>query len=130
MSLFLKLLALVKAAFPIPSFRDVAAVTAWLQDLAAPEADLIVAMVNQFIATRQVEIELPSGEIVTLAADSTGKVMASPASMDMLAEAIANESGEPKGKWLDLLKKLLPIILQILPFFLEPAPAPGPVPLP
>jgi len=134
MSLFAKLLALLRVSLPIPSFRDVAAVTAWLQGMAAAEADLIVMLANQFAATGQIQIELPGGRTIFLSPTpavpglmiSTDALASDP--IPLLASALASEAGEPEanGKWLEFLKKWVPIILQILPFFLEPAPKPAP----
>ncbi len=133
MSLFQKLLALVSVALPLPAFSDVEAVKAWFAKLNPALADLISALANQFKLQGFAAIELPNGEVVTLARRKEGcdggcDCCLTPEDAARLTSAMPGKWGD--GKFLEIIQKLLPIILQILPIFLEPKPSPEPSPAP
>ena len=133
MDLFRKLLVIVSACLPLPAFRDRTAVLAWLENLNEPLADLIATIANQLQAVGFVDIVLPGGVVVQIVMDAHGEAHMLQSDQVQLAQALSvDESGMPMagGKWLDLFMKLLPFILQILPFFLEPEPDPEPGPEP
>jgi len=133
MDLFRKLLAIVSAALPLPAFTDKAAVDAWLDRLSEPLADLIASIAAELQAEGFVDIELPTGGVATIVVGQDGVLGMAEGQQLQLAQALSvDESGMPRvgGKWLDLFMKLLPFILQILPFFLEPDPDPSPEPEP
>jgi len=133
MSLFMKLLALVKAAMPLPAFSDLTSVTTWLTNLAPAEADLIVSLVGQFKSQGFVEIELPNGNSVRMTATRDGRCM-SGYDQAMLAGALANADPKGMGNWLEALQKiiaLIPALLEIIAIFtVEPSPTPDPDPAP
>ena len=126
--MFLKILALLRVAIPLPSFADPAALAAWLKSISTPLAELISAIAGQVKATGSCQIELPGGETVAITQATDGLCAMSTAHQSMLCSA--NPEGD--GRWLEFIKTLLPIILQVLPFLLkdEPAPAPAPTPDP
>lgn len=106
MNLITAILAVVRAGFPFPDWRDRAAFIAWLSGLSGPTHDVIMLIVDR----------------ASVGAISEAEALA----------AIEAECPEAwgDGRFLELLKQLLPIILQILPLFLEPSPAPEPQPQP
>lgn len=133
MDLFRKLLAIASAALPLPPFADKEAVLAWLGNLSEPLAELIASIAGELQAEGFVDIELPSGDVATIVMGSDGVACMTEGHRMQLAQALSvDESGVPqaRGKWLELFMKLLPFILQILPFFLEPDPRPDPSPEP
>jgi len=129
MNLLLLIVEVVKSALPLPDWTDKTAVEKWLAGLNKPLAALISGMVAQFKTTGRIALVLPDGGTVVLA--DSGRCMA--VEPDAVAETIVASDPEAwgDGKWLEMLKMLkmlLPIILQILPLFLEPKPAPTPDP--
>lgn len=131
MNLLLLIFAVFKAGLPLPKFSDAADVQNWLGSLNEPLSELIAAMVSQFTATGRIVIDLPDGPLVL--ADS-GRCLAVDPSKAAERIAAAGVAADPAawgdGKFLEILKMLLPIILQILPLFLEPEPGPDPQPEP
>ncbi|NCC95107.1 MAG: hypothetical protein EOM10_17875 [Opitutae bacterium] len=107
MNLLLAILAVLKAGIPLPDWKDEAAVATWLGGTNTPLAKLISAIAGRL--------------------NVTGTITEA----DVLA-AIEAECPQAwgDGKFLELLKQLLPLFLQILPLFLEPSPAPEPQPTP
>jgi len=128
MNLLLLIVEVVKSALPLPDWKDKTAVEKWLADTNGPLAVLIAGMVAQFKTTGRIALVLPDGGTVVLA--DSGRCMA--VEPDAVAETIVASDPEAwgDGKWLEMLKMLLPIILQILPLFLEPGPKPKPAPTP
>jgi hypothetical protein len=125
--MFLKILALLRVAIPLPSFADPAALAAWLKSISEPLAELIAAIAGQVKTTGRCAIELPGGETVEIVkGDVVGTYAMSMPHQSMLCAA--NPEGD--GKWLEFIKTLLPIILQVLPFLLKDEPAPTPKPDP
>lgn len=128
MGVFLKLLAVLKVALPFPDFSDRAAVLAWWTGLGEPAADLIKAIRDQFNTTGRVTLDFP-GDVTIVLADSGRCLAVDPAVMEVQLAAVPPEAWGD-GKWLEIFKMLLPILIQILPFFLTPAPTPEPSPDP
>lgn len=127
--MFLKILALLRVAIPLPSFADPAALAAWLQSISEPLAELIAAIAGQVKTTGRCKIELPGGEVVEIVkGDTVGTYAMSMPHQSMLCAAAPEAFGD--GRWLEFIKTLLPIILQVLPFLLKDEPAPAPTPKP
>ena len=107
MNFVIAILAVLKAVVPVPNWSDEASVAAWLNGLSPAAAKLIAAIAGRLNVTGDV------------------------CEADLLA-AIEAECPEAwgDGRFLELLKQLLPLIIQILPLFLEPSPAPTPDPQP
>jgi hypothetical protein len=133
MEILMLLMAVVKAAFPLPVFVDAEDINDWLGTINEPLSKLIAAMVSQFNKTGRIAMDLQDGPLVL--ADS-GRCLAvdQDDAAERLALACASADDGPEawgdGKFLEILKMLLPIILQLLPLFLEPGPAPTPEPQP
>lgn len=142
MSLFLKLVALFRIAFPLPAWTDKTTVTEWLENMAPAIADLLASFLTQYQTTGSAELSLPTGATISIFEGLDGKPTMTADHAGMLCEAccasLTSEADElPEkigdGKILEMLMKLMPLILQILPLFLAtPAPkpeppAPGPV---
>ena len=125
MNLFLKLLAVLKAGMPLPVFADVKAVLAWWNGLGPAAADLIAAMAVQFKVTGHVDFFLPDGSAVSIVEGADGRLEMSDDHQAMFCCAVAPGAD---GKWLLILKNLLPIILQILSVFFTVNPTPAPIP--
>lgn len=121
MDLFKKLLALVKELLPLPTFTDVKMVKIWLDGLSGPEAALIVWIAKRLQEDGRVGIALPGGGTVTLVMQGDQAVFLH-GEEDVLAEALVGalppEGRFGDGRILELLKKLLPLILKIIPIFL------------
>ena len=118
MEILMLLLAVVKAAFPLPVFTDPDDIHDWLDTVNEPLAKLIAAMVGQFNRTGRIVLDLPDGPLVL--ADS-GRCLAVDAVAATERIAAAGTVTDPKawgdGKFLAILKMLLPIILQLLAIF-------------
>jgi len=135
MGLFLKLIAVLKAALPLPAWLDRAAVEAWLTGLAPPEADLISTIAAQLLATGHVDFDLPDGAVVSIALADDGKPTMSDYHLDLLAATLAAELPERDARgwaqWIAIALELLPIILDIFRrLFPSPSPTPEPTPPP
>jgi len=129
MELFQRLLTIVSAALPLPAFGDKEAVLAWLDPLGDPLADLITLIATQLQADGFVDVILPTGEVAQIVLGLDGVARMSDEHQVRLGQALGtDDEGLPRadGKWRELFKKLLPFLLQILPFFLEPNPEPEP----
>ena len=126
--MFAKLLALIAAALPLPAFADAAAVKAWLSGLNPAIADLIAALVAQFKATGRIEIECPDGTVCSMAPDAAGVWTMAEEDQAKLVAAAPEKFGD--GKFLEIFKQFLPLILQLLPLFLKKEPDPEPTPAP
>lgn len=126
--MFQKLLAIVTAMFPLPSFTDAEAVKAWLAKLTPTIGDLIPVWVNQFKATGRIEIECPDGTVCSMAPDANGVWTMTAHDQARLVSAAPEAFGD--GKWLEILKQALPLLQLLLPLLLkkqaEPAPEPAP----
>lgn len=128
--MFLKILALLRVAIPLPSFADPAALAAWLKSISDPLAALIAEIAGQIKTTGRCQIELLTGETVEIARGDDGLCAMSMPHQSMLCAAAPGAFGD--GSWLKFIQTLLPIILQILPYLLkdDTAPAPEPTPTP
>lgn len=133
-ALLMKLVEVVKAGLPLPSFTDEAAVTAWLAKMNPAEAEFIVAVVTQFKASGVVELELPNGEKITVAksCDCCG-VTCCLTEADAAKVYAAAPEAFGDGKWLEILQGIVALIPAIVALFslfaaLDPAPAPTPNP--
>jgi len=129
----MKLVEIVKAGLPLPSFTDVAAVTSWLAKMNPAEAEFIVAVVTQFKAQGVVELELPSGEKLTVARSCDGGCKCCLTDTDAAKVYAAAPEAFGDGKWLEILKQavaLIPAIVAIFSLFVALSPAPAPIPEP
>ena len=130
MGLFIKMLALLRSGLPLPNFKDEEATEAWIVGL-APSLSSIIAtlladMKTELAETGKVTLVLPDGEEIDLV-DTYGvrdsqEIMLS---LESKLAAVQADDNADVGKWgdgkfLEMLKKLLPIFIQILPFLLEP----------
>jgi hypothetical protein len=134
MGIFLQLLAVLKAALPLPVWTDQTAVAAWLRGLEEPLSVLISTLMGQWQTTGTVLIDLPTGACVALVDPGDGKPTMSSYHVDQLATAVAEAlpAMDAKGwrDWIDLLVKYLPLILEIFGIFFKPSPTPVPPPGP
>ncbi|HQU42381.1 MAG TPA: hypothetical protein PK867_06190, partial [Pirellulales bacterium] len=119
---------LIRAADPLPSFVDAAALQAWLVKIAPDLAAIVANIAAALKAHGTVAIELPNGNTVEMQRGPDGAIVMSESHQVMLAASAPVDL--PQGRWLDLIRRILPILLQLLPLFLEPAPAPTPAPAP
>ena len=126
--MFAKVLALIVAALPLPVFTDPEAVKAWLGGLNASLGDLIAALVSQFQATGKVEIECPDGSVCSMAPDANGVWAMTDEDQAKLVSAAPEKFGD--GKFAEIFKLVLPLILQLLPLFLKKEAEPTPEPIP
>ena len=119
--MFAKIMALLKVALPTPLFTDAGAVSVWWLKLNPAAPDLIAALAAQFTALGFAEIALPDGGTIMLTRGEDGVFRMDEGHRTLLCYAVAESSGEvgKDGKFLEFLKQLLPIILQILPLFLK-----------
>jgi hypothetical protein len=107
MEFLLAILALIRAGWPFPkdwSEKDV--FVTWWNGLGEPAHAVIKMLMDR------------------------AKVTGTITEADVVAALEANPEAWGDGKFLELLKQLLPLIIQILPLFLEPAPKPEPAPQP
>ena len=129
-ALLMKLVEIVKAAFPAPDFTDEAAVTAWRAKMSPAEVAFIVAIAKQFKASGVVELELPSGEKITVAKSCDGGCVCCLTEADAAKVYAAAPEAFGDGKWLEILQKIIAILPGILAIFSlfaakdEPAPTP------
>jgi hypothetical protein len=132
MEVFAKLLALLKAGLPLPNFADAAATEAWLIGLAPSESALIALLVGQIKLTGSADIALPDGSVATIYERSDGTFGMAEERETALCSAAAGALEAEVGKinWAALFAKIMPIILQILPLFLNVVPTPAPTPTP
>jgi hypothetical protein len=130
LSLFAKILALVKAGIPLPSFADAAATEKWLVGLAPSEAALIAGLVSQFTAKGVVELALPDGSVVKLAQSCDGGCDCCITDADAAKVCAAAPEAFGDGKWLEAMKQAIALIPQIMAIFAlfksKDAPAPTP----
>ena len=130
-ALLMKLVEIVKAGLPLPSFADVAAVTSWLAKMNPAEAEFIVAVVTQFKASGVVELELPNGEKLTVARSCNGDCVCCLTEADAAKVCAADPEAFGDGKWLEIIQKIIALIPGIVAIFslfvaLSPAPTPNP----
>jgi hypothetical protein len=127
---FLKILAVLRALWPFPVWTSKDAVQQYLTTLAPPEADLISTLAQQWLSQGYATIELRGGVVVALVRDPSDKPCMADDDLKLLAAALDAEMPLPDGKWLDLIMKYLPLILELFGFFFKPAPDPAPDPTP
>ena len=106
------LVSLFQDAFPLPSFTDGKAVGTWIAGMSDEMGEIIAELAGQYAKTGTIELELPTGEIVSCCDD------------DCICKLAAVD---PKA-WGD--GKFLEFLIQILPFFLKKDPIPTPPPAP
>jgi hypothetical protein len=136
MNLFLKLLALARVTFPLPSFADAAKFLDWWNSLGPAVSEFITALAEQLNTTGKAVIELPTGAVVTLVRQADGGFSMNEEDKALLCTANPQAFGE--GKWREIVQKLLPVLIQILPLILatdadekkKPTPPPAPIPTP
>jgi len=132
-ALLLKLVEIVKAAFPAPDFTDEVAVTAWRAKMSPAEVAFIVAIAKQFKSQGVVELELPNGEKITVAKSCDGGCVCCLTETDAAKVYAAAPEAFGDGKWLEILQGIVALIPAIVALFslfaaLDPAPAPIPEP--
>lgn len=121
----MKLLAVLKAALPIPTLTDVDALLAWWNGLGPSAVAFIAAIAEQLYATGRVAIELPTGTIVTMVQDASGQFVMAEEEQALLCAAAPDVVGA-NGELLKIfMEKVLPLLLQILPLFLDKNKAPS-----
>jgi len=112
MELIKAFMALIQSAMKLPNWDDVKAIEAWLFGTNAPLAVVLDMMIAQKkVGTYSaVNVEACWDEAVA----------------QLVAEGAINV--EKDGKFLEFLKGLLPILLQLLPLFLHLVPPSPPTP--
>jgi hypothetical protein len=128
---------ILAAALPLPVWSDEEDSGEWWAGLGPSVTALIAALVAQFKTTGRATMMLPdgtelifadSGKCLSCDCDAVeGRLLAIPT--DRWVVAVGPEKWGD-GKFMEMLMKLLPYIIQILPLFLEPKPAPAPTPDP
>ena len=127
MNLFRAIVSLIQATLPLPTWSDKEAVAKWLDGVNPILAELIAEVFGQFEKTGSVAITLLDGDELVLMSQGRPMGFDEVGAEKLAAEAEAEMPGKfGDGQILAWLQKLLPIIIQILPFLLEPAPAPEP----
>lgn len=129
------IVALLKAAFPLPDFRDKEDLADWLSNLCDPVAELIVGLLDQLVQNGSASIESPDGGYVTLVRNTDGTLTVSEGGVDRLvAAALHGDGGDRPKAWGDgtILKMLIELFIKfapiIIPLILEPEPEPEPEP--
>jgi hypothetical protein len=125
--MWVKLIALMGAVFPLPNITDAKDLEAWLDRIKVSLSEFVSALALQIKTTGRALIELPTGKVITLEKDASGKYAMSDVDRDDLCLALADHSELPRkfgdGKFLELitsaLNQLLPIFLQVLPYLLK-----------
>jgi hypothetical protein len=120
------LLSLFKDAFPLPDFTSSKAIGAWIAEMSDEIGEVIAELASGFAKTGSIEIELPSGDVVSCFKGADGEPCMTAEDSDKLCAAGPEAWGD--GTLLKILAQLLPIILKILPFFLKKDPDPTPPP--
>ncbi|MEN6507144.1 MAG: hypothetical protein ABFD92_21620 [Planctomycetaceae bacterium] len=127
--MFLKLLALLKAAIPLPVFTDAASFLAWWNGLGPSISEFVASLAKQIVTTGEAFISLPNGVTLSMTRGDDGVYRFDRSSVPMVCGALAEHDPEVFGKlgdgklmeallkFLELAEKILPLVL---PLFLTP----------
>lgn len=116
MNMFSLLVRCLAMALPLPNWTDKEAVDTWLENI-GPNLAEVIAEIFSKAKDGSVKLELPDGQVIDLMDPKCGAIPDMPAAWG-------------DGAILAALAKLLPILIQVLPYFLSPAPDPAPAPAP
>jgi hypothetical protein len=127
------IVSLIGDAFPLPDFTVKEQVQKWLEGMNDELACIIADLAKAYEKTGRIDIELPAGEVASFFIGANGKPCMNAEHQDALTAAVSaidlDVGAWGDGTILSILKQLLPILLQILPFLVkrkEPTPPPAP----